>query len=162
MAKTLRRGGIRNGKNHPVSRLSRSRAPETGEKNPKSRHGSPTRLGRLSSRVRVRHSWRVSPYREYIRPRLECRKTGRTWCLAIVPGNPRKFRLPSKPKSWRHSSHAAVGYGISANWDSRGLQAFLRDRYQIILSRGGLRRWLQLDAHLRALFGTVAVSVHPR
>ncbi len=40
------------------------------------------------------------------------------------------------------SSPAAVGYGISANWDSRVLQAFLRDRYQITMSRGGLRRWL--------------------
>ncbi len=44
--------------------------------NPAPTHGGPTRLGRLSGRVRGRHSWRVGSHREYIHPRLECGRSG--------------------------------------------------------------------------------------
>ena len=60
------------------------------------------------------------------------------------PGQPTKIpvAIATEIIAALQSSPAAVGYGISANWDSRVRQAFLRDRYQITLSRGGLRRWL--------------------
>ncbi len=60
------------------------------------------------------------------------------------PGQPTKIpaAIEAEIVAALQSFPAAVGYGISANWDSRVLQAFLRDRYQITLSRGGLRRWL--------------------
>ena len=60
------------------------------------------------------------------------------------PGQPTKIpaAIEAEILTALHSSPAAVGYGISANWDSRVLQAVLRDRYEISMSRGGLRRWL--------------------
>lgn len=60
------------------------------------------------------------------------------------PGQPTKIpcAIEAEILTALESSPAAVGYGIAANWDSRVLQAFIRDRYEITMSRGGLRRWL--------------------
>lgn len=60
------------------------------------------------------------------------------------PGQPTKIppQVAAEILHALESSPAAVGYGVSVNWDSRVLQAFVRDRYGITMSRGGLRHWL--------------------
>lgn len=54
------------------------------------------------------------------------------------PRQPTKIppKVAAKVRSALEASPAAVGDGVSANWDSRVLQAFLRDRYGITMSRG--------------------------
>ena len=63
------------------------------------------------------------------------------------PWQPTKIspEVAAEVRSALETSPAAVGYGVSANWDSRGLQAFLRHRYGITMSRGGLRKWLHRE-----------------
>jgi len=60
------------------------------------------------------------------------------------PGQPTKIppQVAAEILDALESSPAAVGYGVSVNWDSRVLQAFVRDRYGITMSRAGLRHWL--------------------
>ena len=68
----------------------------------------------------------------------------KAWVPHHSPGQPTKIPPEVAAAEVRSAleTPAAVGYGVSANGDSRGLQACLRHRYGIIMSRGGLRKWL--------------------
>ena len=67
---------------------------------------------------------------------------------ALIPGKssgqPTKIppELTADIRAALQQTPWAVGYGEATNWDTRIFQSFLRDQYQIVLSRSGCTQWL--------------------
>ena len=67
---------------------------------------------------------------------------------ALIPGKssgqPTKIpaELESEILTALQQTPLSVKYGEAANWDTRVFQGFLRDRYQIAMSRAGCTKWL--------------------
>ncbi len=106
-------------------------------------YGGPVGLGRLLGHGCGRYFRHDGGNRESLYCEWESGRTG-----ALIPGKssgqPSKIppELTADIRAALQQTPWAVGYGEATHWDTRIFQSFLRDRYQIVLSRSGCTRWL--------------------